>query len=65
MYKYLSWAVALIAIGYGALITYNLHKVPEMPKFDYEQWWGKGPQDTKQDTTIRTFTIDFNDTVGE
>lgn len=64
MLKLVSSFIAVIAIGTGLLITYILHKVPERPNYDLEKWWGMGTKPKEQDTAIRIFSIDFNDTVS-
>lgn len=64
MYKLMSSLVVVIAIGAGLVITYYVrYNVPELPKFDVEKWWGIGSKPKEEDTSVRIFKIDFNDTV--
>ncbi|XP_063381651.1 juvenile hormone epoxide hydrolase-like [Cydia fagiglandana] len=63
MLKYISWLVAAVAIGYAVFLAYSLHRIPEMPQLDPNLWWGKEPQPREEDTSIRPFKIEFNDTM--
>ncbi|XP_063622120.1 juvenile hormone epoxide hydrolase-like isoform X1 [Cydia splendana] len=63
MFKYISWFVATVAISYGVFLTYYIYKVPDMPRLDQDLWWGKEPRPKEEDTSIRPFKIEFNDTV--
>ncbi|XP_063622121.1 juvenile hormone epoxide hydrolase-like isoform X2 [Cydia splendana] len=62
MFKYISWFVATVAISYGVFLTYYIYKVPDMPRLDQDLWWGKEPRPKEEDTSIRPFKIEFNDT---
>ncbi|KPJ04294.1 Juvenile hormone epoxide hydrolase [Papilio xuthus] len=61
MLKVLTILVALIAIATYGFISY-LQRSPELPKIDYERWWGKG-QKVDEDESVRPFKIEFNDTM--
>ncbi|XP_059057481.1 juvenile hormone epoxide hydrolase-like [Achroia grisella] len=58
----ISSIVAVAAIGSG-LVIYRLHLVPEKPELDLQKWWGIGMKPREEDTSIRIFNIDFNDTM--
>ncbi|XP_052755319.1 juvenile hormone epoxide hydrolase-like isoform X2 [Galleria mellonella] len=58
----LSSIVAVAAIGSG-LITYKLHSVPKKPELNLQKWWGIGEKPKEEDTSIKIFNIDFNDTM--
>ncbi|XP_041980162.1 juvenile hormone epoxide hydrolase-like [Aricia agestis] len=59
MLKGLSIISAVVAVLVGYLI-YHLHKVPDVPKLDYNRWWGEGPPQP-DDKTITRFDIEFKD----
>ncbi|XP_013149172.1 PREDICTED: juvenile hormone epoxide hydrolase-like [Papilio polytes] len=61
MLKVLTIIVALIAIASYGFISY-LQQTPELPKIDYDRWWGNGPK-VAEDTAVRPFKIEFNDTM--
>ena len=58
-----STAVVIGAIFVG--VKHMITKVPDPPELDLQKWWGDGVKpETKQDESIRSFKIDFNDTVN-
>ncbi|XP_063826654.1 juvenile hormone epoxide hydrolase-like [Ostrinia nubilalis] len=63
MYRLMSSIAVVIAIGAGLVITYVRYKVPERPRFDLDKWWGIGSKPKEEDTSIRIFSVDFNDTM--
>ncbi|CAH2084702.1 unnamed protein product [Euphydryas editha] len=57
--------LALAAVIFGIGTNYYLRRIPDMPKLDFERWWGNGDKPNREDKTIRPFKIIFNDTMIE
>lgn len=61
MAKLLTILAAVVAV----IIAWNLlSPSPKQPVLDPEEWWGPMEMKGKQDTSIRPFTIKFEDAVG-
>lgn len=59
--------VIIIAICTAYWITYiyqQMNQNTEIPPFNLQKWWGAGVGPAKEDTSIRSFKIEFNDTVN-
>ncbi|KAI5634357.1 alpha/beta hydrolase fold domain-containing protein [Phthorimaea operculella] len=54
------WALVFLLLG---VLVYNLQHVPEKPNLDFQRWWGKGERPKQEDTSVRPFRIDFNDSM--
>ncbi|XP_075975252.1 juvenile hormone epoxide hydrolase-like [Anticarsia gemmatalis] len=65
MSKLIPVAVVILSILIGLFITYTYRQQNELPEFDLQRWWGSGLKPEKEDSSIRTFKIDFNNTMIE
>ncbi|XP_053604306.1 juvenile hormone epoxide hydrolase-like [Plodia interpunctella] len=63
LHKIMSSVVAVVAIGSGVLLMYAVQVIPDKPNLDFQRWWGIGPRPRQEDTSVRTFHLDFNDTM--
>ncbi|KAM3964889.1 juvenile hormone epoxide hydrolase-like protein 1 [Aphomia sociella] len=64
MMKVISSIVAVAAIGSGMTISYLLNgNGGEKPELDFDKWWGIGDKPVEQETAIKMFNVDFNDTM--
>ncbi|CAK1555352.1 unnamed protein product [Leptosia nina] len=63
MFKAFAFYTAVIALGVAVGVKFYLESVPEMPKMDFQRWWGDGQKPDKEDQSIRPFKIVFNESM--
>ncbi|KAJ2950976.1 hypothetical protein O0L34_g5353 [Tuta absoluta] len=62
MSKLFTISLALIFLLLG-IVVYMIQHVPEIPDLDLQRWWGEGENPKQEDTSIRPFKIEFNDSM--
>lgn len=56
-------SIGLTAILFGVIFFSKTSHKPELPKLNYNRWWGDGEDSGINDDTIRNFKINFSDSI--